>query len=93
MKTDMPFIVTKRELEWLYEHQTTQILRQKIITGERGYLVMIKGSIQNSLKTKFRIHWGILPNIQRRNYMEPSQTLPKHERKHSQSHSIKPPSL
>ena len=55
--------------------------------------VMIKGSVQNSLKTKFRLHWGILANIQRRNYMEPSQTLPKHERKHSQSHSIKPPSL
>jgi len=45
MKTDMPFIVTKRELEWLYKHQTKQILRQKIITRGKGYLVMIKGSI------------------------------------------------
>ena len=50
----------------------------------------------NSLKTKSRtrwLHWGILPNIQGRNYMEPFQTLLKHERKHSQSHSVKPPSL
>ena len=29
MKTDIPFIVTKRELEWLYKHQTKQISRQK----------------------------------------------------------------
>ena len=46
MKTDIPFIVTKRELEWLYKHQTKQILRQKkIITREKEYLVMIKWSI------------------------------------------------
>ena len=28
-------------------------------------------------KQKFRLHWGILPNIQRRIYIETSQTLPK----------------
>ena len=35
---------------------------------------------KTSCKQKFRtrwLYWGILPNIQRRTYTKPSQTLPK----------------
>ena len=75
------------KLNWKTDNLNTAITRSKIES------VIFK---KNPSKRKSRarwLHWEIPPNIQRRTYTDPSQTLPKDGRGgNTPSHSMKPPS-